>query len=74
MSMGLNMMQSITSTDRARDYILANEKNSIRLLFPNLDFGYTYAKEDTTGEHLLRDYFDAGDRQLIWEKRAFAVG
>ena len=42
MSLGLNILQSVTNTDECAKYINARKQNSIRLLFPNLDFGYKY--------------------------------
>jgi hypothetical protein len=72
MSFGLNFLQSVTSTDAAARFINSDESNSIRLLFPNLDFGFSYAKEPETVS--LDDYFDAGHSKLIWEDRPIAAG
>lgn len=53
LGLGLNLLQSMTNTDDCAKHINARKQNSIRLLFPNLDFGYSYPVEghNSSAEH-----------------------
>lgn len=53
LGLGLQVLQSVASTSALKDYIETDPRNSIRLLFPNLDFNYSYA----SNSH-LRSSFD----------------
>ena len=66
MSTGLSLLQSVTRTDKAAKFINQDRSNSIRLLFPSLDFGYSYDAEAKTD---LYDYFDTGTDKLLMEER-----
>ena len=66
MKTGLSVLQSVTSTDRAAQFINSDAKNSIRLLFPSLDFGYSY---DAAAKADLYDYFDTGTERLLMDER-----
>ena len=68
---GLNVLQSVTGTSRAADFIKADDKNSIRLLFPSLDFGYSY---DPAARGDLYEFFDTGTNNTIMEQRPLAKG
>ena len=43
---GLNALQAVASTENLKRYIETDPKNSIRLLFPNLDFNYSYSSNN----------------------------
>jgi len=53
-NIGLNVASRFDRTKVAQ-FINKNKKNSIRLLFPNLDFGYSYRKDD---RDFLYKWFD----------------
>ena len=72
MSTGLQLLQSVTKTDKAANFINQDKSNSIRLLFPSLDFGYSY---DAKAKTDLYDYFDTGtDTLLMEERKELSVG
>lgn len=66
MKTGLSLLSKVTDTSKAANFLKASDKNSIRLLFPSLDFGYTY---DTKRKQDLYDYFDTGTEELIMDQR-----
>lgn len=49
------MANTFSSHNTLKDFIEADEQNSIRLLYPNLDFNFSYGAEN---EAFLRKYFD----------------
>ena len=57
MKTGLGVLQGVKGTEEAKAFIEADKKNSIRLLFPSLDFGYSY---NASKKSALYDYFDTG--------------
>jgi hypothetical protein len=56
-SFGLSMASSLMDTSSCTAYIDARKENSIRLLYPNLDFGFNYQD----GERLRR----------LWDQEQF---
>jgi hypothetical protein len=50
-------MASMLPTDRLKKFLLATPDNSIKLLFPNLDFNLSSDKPDT---EFLKKHFDNG--------------
>ena len=66
MKTGLSVLQTVTKTDKAAAFINSDPSNSIRLLFPSLDFGYSY---DPKAKMDLYDYFDTGTEKLLMEDR-----
>ena len=66
MRAGLTVMQSLSSTEKLAKFITADPRNSIRLLFPSLDFGYSY---DPGSKMDLYDYFDTGTERLLMDER-----
>lgn len=66
MRAGLTVLQSVTGTDKLAKFIDADPRNSIRLLFPSLDFGYSY---DAGAKTDLYDYFDTGADRLLMDER-----
>ena len=56
MKTGLGVLQGVKGTEEAKKFIEADKRNSIRLLFPSLDFGYSY--DSTQSAELLLKYFD----------------
>lgn len=71
MKTGLSLLSSVTNVKKCADFINEDNSNSIRLLFPNLDFGYNY---DSTRKHDLYDYFDSGAERLIMDQRGVTLG
>lgn len=71
MSTGLKVLNRVTNTRKCADFLNKDESHSIRLLFPSLDFGYSY---DSKSRGDLYDYFDTGANALIMDERALARG
>ena len=66
MKTGLSILQMTASTDRLGRFLTQDKGNSIRLLFPSLDFGYKYESEES---ELLYEYFDTGVERLVMDER-----
>lgn len=64
MKTGLSLLSKVTDTSKAAHFLNESDKNSIRLLFPSLDFGYSY---DAKRKQDLYDYFDTGTDELIMD-------
>ena len=65
------MLMSIADTEKVAKYIKSDQKNSIRLMFPSLDFGYSY---EPNAQSALYDYFDLGTNEIIMDKRTIDKG
>ena len=65
------MLMSIADTEKTAKFIESDKKNSIRLMFPSLDFGYSY---EPNAQSALYDYFDSGTDELIMDRRPIAKG
>ena len=64
MSIGLNVGLNLASTKKVKDFIESDNKNSIRLMFPNLDFNFDHNSEK------LREIWDSD----IFEKPSYEIG
>ena len=71
MKTGLSVLQGVKGTAAAKKLIEADSRNSIRLLFPSLDFGYSYDPADNQSKNKLNDYFDSGTEKLIMDNRGY---
>ena len=65
------MLMSIADKGKVAKYIKSDQKNSIRLMFPSLDFGYSY---EPNTQSALYDYFDLGTNEIIMDKRTIDKG
>lgn len=54
MGIGLNLASKLNRKNVA-EFINKDQKNSIRLLYPNLDFGYSYSKDY---HNFLQNFWD----------------
>ena len=45
-NIGLNVGLSLASENKVREFIEADNANTIRLMFPNMDFGFNYKNEE----------------------------
>ena len=64
-SIGLSVSNTLFDTKSCADYIKSNKNNSIRLLYPNLDFNYSYQNNE-----FLKEHWDSAD----YHSRDIAVG